>query len=258
MNTFKNKDRFIGLRLTGSQNPYTSISVLDYYDDEKRIFLSESLKDLNTKNKLDIKLIEILKNLKNEANTYIITNAPLSIPPCIVCDNKSCLGVELCENQDVVFLKNTKDNNLRPYTQRPEDVFLKHKFKNIEIQTEALGSNLAPLTARIRYINKNLNDYKFYETNINVILYCIIKDLNLPEPYLKKYKNIIVGNRIRKSIIRSIEEKDYIFMYEKDYEETERNINLFEAFILAISSFYLKKNKYILNKQMLIPDGEIF
>jgi len=258
MNNFKNKDRFIGLRLTGSKNPYTSISVLDYYDDEKKIFLSETLKDLNTKHKLDTKLIEILKSLKNENLTTVITNAPLSLPPCINCNLNICYGVDACKDASVLELKKLDASNIKPYTVRPEDIMLKQKFKNIEIQSEALGSNLAPLTARIRYISKNLSTYRFYETNINLILFNIIKDLNLPSQYILKYKNIIVGLRIRKSIIKSIEERDYIFMYDKDFEETQKNINLFEAFILAVSSFYIKKNMYTLYNKILAPNGEIF
>ena len=256
MNT--KKSRFIGLLLCGSKNPYTSMAVVDFYEGESRLFLVESLegvkhKNIHTRDKdSDEELIEKIKNLDDGSDLTIITSAPLTYPACFNCKNENCDGISVCNNIEVKYILKTYDQlkkqkkNLRkftPYTQRAVEVWLRTEFADIEAPHEALGGSMSAITARIQYIKKRLNKYTFLESYSKASLWSFLKILDLPEFYLKDYKDIIDGKRYRERFLEKLEKENHIFIYNADYEKLVKNYILFDAFILALTGYWDKIGK---------------
>ena len=247
----KDRKRFIGLKLTGAKTPNTWISVLDFFENKDRLFVVKSIR-FNKKTKfIDAQLIEVLKKTNNEFKSIIISNAPLSLPPCVTCNTK-CNGFENCLNPAVQYMFN-KDKKT-PYSQRACDVWLKTQNPNINVET--LGSNLAPITTRMHYLLKNLKGLTFFESSINASLFSILESLDLPTNYRLQYKAILIGARIRKRIIDAL--LNHIFIYINDYDDIIKNINLFDAFILSLCGYFQYKNKTNNYKKMIIPKGDLF
>lgn len=254
----KERIRIVGLKLRSGRNPYTAISVLDYFKSSNRIFLVKFFSSIKSANEYDSALIEVLNNVSSDYSTSLVSNAGLSLPPCIKCSAK-CMGIDKCKKEEIKYIRdsklkiNKKNIIFTPYTQRACDVWLKLKNLHLNICTESLGSNNASLTTRMLYISKVVKDIDFYESNIDVVLFHILKELKLPLTYLKQYKSIIVGVRVRRLILEAIEEAKYIFLYSVDVEQVVLNIDLFDAFILSICGTFLHMNKVALFDRMVLP-----
>ena len=250
------KKRFIGLMLSGGRSPNTAIAVLDYFKGHGRLFLVESFVGKKEKqaDDLDTLLVEKLRTLtdmNSEADTglssctaEIITNAPLTLPPCFGCNVQKCEGKDLCSEPETVRIMELYDElkqkrkNLKrftPYTQRLQDIWIRETVPEVMPPHEAMGSNIAQLTARMIHIRKMMPEIVFKETYPPACILRLLPSFGLSSGYLKEYRDIIDGKRVRSTLLRKMEEKTSVFIYDNDIDLLVNNIKLFDSLILAFT-----------------------
>jgi hypothetical protein len=243
----ENKKRSIGLLLSGGRSPNTAMSAVDYFEGHGRIFLIESF--LGRKNKnisdhdyvLTEKLKTTLKDLEN--SSLIVTNAPLSFPPCYSCNILPCPGKDDCtvsETRKILDLynelKKTKKNlkKFMPYTQRYCDLKLRELFPKINAPHEAMGSNLAQISSRFLHIRKIFPHLTFKEAYPQACIFRLLSPLGLNSNFLNRYKDIQRGAGHRELFLKRLEQKTGIFVYDVDMSLIIKNIHVFESLVLAV------------------------
>lgn len=230
--------------LSGGRSHKTAISVLDYFHGKGKLFLVESLSGLrgNEHPDLDMELAERIRDIASDTDCTIITNAPLTLPPCHRCVKPRCYGKPQCPDPETVFMrdvnsrlsalkKNARD--FSPYTQRAQELCIRELVPEVVPQHEAMGSNLAQISSRVLHLRKMLVEMKFRESYSKASLYRILGALDLPLYYHDRYKDDNAGARIRKRFLKVLDDEGLIFIYESDFENIVRNVNLFDALVLS-------------------------
>jgi hypothetical protein len=262
------KKRFIGLMLSGGRSPNTAICALDHFKGQGRLFLVESFvgKKERVTPDLDDMLVERLQSLIQDAqdtqrdtqdeqlthgdvrgtaaSVEIITNAPLSLPPCFKCEVYRCPGKDQCEVPETVRIMELYDElkhkrkNLKkftPYTQRVQDVWIRDAVPEVMPPHEAMGSNVAQITSRLIHLRKMMPGAVFKETYPAAGMFRLLPSLGLSSSYAKDYRDIVSGKRIRSTFIKKLEDKASVFIYDNDRDTLIESVQLFDSLILAFT-----------------------
>jgi hypothetical protein len=140
--------RFIGISLGGGKTDKTSLSVIEYYPVQRKIFLSR-----------------LFDKIKTEAEVSADLHVPLQLPRCLICTLK-CPGYEVCEEPEIQWMwkqyraqakKKSPPRLFTPYTERCVEQFLQTELEEPFHLQHALGANLAPLTARAQYLIRRMD-----------------------------------------------------------------------------------------------------
>ncbi|MFN7453275.1 MAG: DUF429 domain-containing protein [Pseudobdellovibrionaceae bacterium] len=237
----KNFHRFLGLSLSGGKADKACLAVVEYYPNQKRIFLARLYEKIKTEEFIsaDLKIHELIQQYHKQVETLAL-DVPLSLPKCMNC-NLKCPGYETCTEAEIVWMRDTfaevnKEKRPKkmftPYTQRCVDAYLGHKLEeNFEVQ-HALGSNLAPITARARFLTRRLQ-LETIEVNPKISIWRIGSELKVNKSHLKHHRNSSTGDESRKSFLQHLSEKKNVFIYQQDSKSMIENNHAFEAFICA-------------------------
>lgn len=241
----KKFQRFIGISLSGGKSDKSSLAVLDYYPDEKRLFLSRLIDRVKTEEFMsaDYKLHEMIHQFSGNVE-MIAFDVPLTLPKCISCKLK-CPGYETCSEPEMIWLRNffaevNKDKKPRklftPYTQRCSDAYLGQSLEtHFEIQ-HALGANLAPLSARAHFIRRRLTQ-DCVEVSSKVATYRLGKQMRLGTAHLKNFRSVVDGDQSRRLLLQALSDRRGLFFYDQDQKLMIESSHAFEAFICAYTAF---------------------
>lgn len=244
--------RFIGLSLSGGKSDRASVVILDYYSDQKRLFLSRLFDRIKTEESIsaDLKIHEIIENHQDQVQ-FVCVDVPLSFPKCIDC-RLQCPGFEVCDEPEMKWLRSFyQDVNKKkkpkkiftPYTQRCSDAFLVHSLEEKFEVGHALGSNLAPLTARAHFIKRRLGHLNFQEVSPQVCVYRLGLRYKVAKSKLKKTRNQVSGEETRALFLQAMLEKSGVFVYQQDLKLLIEDNHSFEAFICAFMGYLSYMNQ---------------
>jgi hypothetical protein len=157
--------RFAGVSLGGGKTDKTAVAVIDYFPDQKRVFL-RTLKDkLSGKDGATADEALYVLLTKEESDLSLIAfDVPLQLPKCFRCELR-CPGVEKCVQPEVKWMRNVHKGRAKekrpnkmftPYTERAAEIFIAHKLEEAFHPPHAMGSNAAPLTARARFLPRRI------------------------------------------------------------------------------------------------------
>ncbi len=229
--------RSIGLELSGSRNQKTSVAVLDFYPKGHRIILSELRNDLgpSVDRSGDQILIEVLRELSEERFeiTGISTTAPVSLPPFF--QDQEIYREQLSWIQEFSEKLPRSPRSFIPYLQRPVEFWLRHLAREKFQIGDALGSNLAPLTARLRYLEADLPK-PLSETFTRGNLQRILPALKLKPELSDDYNDLDRGVQTREQIVKSLcQHLPQLFVYDWDLEKLIMELHCFNAFLAALT-----------------------
>src|SRR5690349_19446228 len=93
----------MGIELGGGKSARTSVAVLDYFPEEKKIFIAELFPHVQGDKFIsgDEALLQIVNSFEVE---WIAIHAPLSLPPCIPC-KLACPGFLRCTVPAVKWMR---------------------------------------------------------------------------------------------------------------------------------------------------------
>jgi Protein of unknown function (DUF429) len=247
-------ERFAGVVLGGGKTDKTAVAVIEFYPDQKRVFL-RSLRDRITikgsgKNTgrgeitADDALCEILNDDEKDLSLIAI-DSPLQLPKCIRCTLPKCPGVETCREPEIKWLREThlkREKSKRPnkmftpYTERAVEVYISNELEEPFHPSHALGANAAPLTARANFLQRRLKTplIEFYP---KLTLWRIGTAMNMPKSHLRFHRHAVDSDESRLYILKTLIEKEIAFVYQQDLRLMVENNTAFEAFIGALTAF---------------------
>ena len=239
--------RFAGVALAGGKTDKTAVAVLEYYPDQRRIFL-RSLRDKikgDEEFSADWYLHEILSQ-EETGLTTVAFDVPLQLPSCITCVVK-CPGAERCKLPQVKWMQDVHKNRgkhkrpnklFTPYTERCAEVYISTMLEEPFHPSHALGSNAAPLTARAHFIRRRLSaKIKTIETYPKLSLWRIGRSLKVGKSYLRFHKHAVDGDEARLVFLKSLIDHQIAFIYQQDMKAMVENGAAFDAFIAALTAF---------------------
>lgn len=242
---------FLGYSLSGLKSQKTSMCRLEYFFDQKRLFLA----DLKPKvgHDKDISGDQVLLEWTlNQSDVQSLTfDTPLTLPPCFDCNCSRVLGnLSLCQKPDVIWMNQHfekmrvqfKSKEALPpiaYLQRPIDVYFKHfdeKFFDIDLP---LGSNMAPLLARTRFVLRQLSDknYPTHEINKKIVSYRLGKKWGLPESITRYLHSSANGETARAQFLKALIDKGQLFIYKQDLKILAQDFHAFNSVLSAYMGF---------------------
>lgn len=244
---------FIGIALGGGKSDKTCLAHVEYFTDQKKIFLSEIQDKIKPEGDIssDLLLHEVLMNKEAHSKTGIsgvAYNVPLTLPKCVTCKLK-CPGYEACSEDEILWMwehyrrleaRGEAKKLFTPYTERCVEQYLATELEEVFHVQQALGANVAPLTARAQYINRRLN-LNTIEVHPRMSLWRIGRSMHIQKSYLRFHKHQAGGDEARAAILKELIRRAGVFIYEQDVRLMTTNANAFDAFICALTAV-LKHN----------------
>lgn len=238
--------KFAGLTLGGGKGRKTSLSILEYYTKEKKLFLSELYQGIEESGRVsaDTQLIKKIEKHKENLN-LIAVDAPLKVPKCMRC-RLTCPGHEKCTEPEIQWMwkwykkrgKKKRPNKIfTPYTERCAEQYILSDVDGDIFPDHAFGSNRAPLAMRAMYLNRRMKGTKLIEVLPRLSLWHIGQNIGFRKSRILSYKQFTKGEDIRSDFLELWSEKELSFIYHRDFKLMVKDAFAFESFICAYTGF---------------------
>lgn len=237
--------RFAGVSLSGGKTDRTAIAVIEYYPQQKRIFLRSLREKVRGEGEVsaDTHLHTILTDVEPDLES-VAFDVPLRLPKCLRCELK-CPGVEACKVSEIKWMwehhrrraKVKRPHKLfTPYTERCAEMYIASELEEPFYPSHALGSNAAPLTARALFLARRLRVQKI-EIYPKLSIWRIGRTLRVPKSHLRFHAHSVDGDESRLAILKALVDQEIAFIYQQDMRVMVENNDAFEAFICALTAF---------------------
>jgi hypothetical protein len=257
--------RFAGVALGGGKTDKTAIAILEFYPDQRRVFLRSLREKISSSANVsaDEVLISILNDEEKDL-ALIALDVPLQLPKFIRCQLK-CPGVERCREPEVKWMREvhkSRDKHKRPnkmftpYTERAVEVYIANELEEPFHPSHAFGANAAPLTARAHFLSRRLS-VPLSEVYPKLSLWRIGCALDIPKSHLRFHKHAVDSDEARLHILRTLIDREIAFIYQQDLRLMVENNVCFEAFICALTGF-LKYREQTEKRPHLFPKDELW
>ncbi|MCJ8276134.1 MAG: DUF429 domain-containing protein [Bdellovibrionales bacterium] len=246
--------QFAGLTLGGGKGRKTSLSILEYYTKEKKLFLSELYQGIEESGRTsaDTRIVKKLDKHKKKLKLIAI-DAPLKVPKCMRC-RLTCPGHEKCTEPEIQWMwkwykkrgKAKRPNKIfTPYTERCAEQYILSEVKGDIFPDHAFGSNRAPLAMRAMYLKRRLSFGKFIEVLPRLSVWQIGQNIGFRKSRLLNYKQVAHGTDIRRDFLDCWSEKQLSFIYHRDFKLMVKDAFAFESFICAYTAFLKYKGQCV-------------
>lgn len=255
--------RFIGISLAGGKSDKACVAVLEYYPDNKKIFLSRLFEKIKSDEKIsgDLKIHELIDQ-NQDSTKFVAFDTPWRLPNCITCTLK-CPGFENCRLPHIEWMWHHQDDKLKkkrpkklftPYTQRCIEMYLQTELEETFVLHHALGSNSAPLLARASFIQRRVK-IDCVEVYPTLTLWRLGKALGVMKSHLKNHRAAFGGDEARAQFLLSLNKNDIAFIYNQDMKQMVENNHAFEAFLCGFTA-YLKFKGLTEKRPKDFPENE--
>ena len=256
--------RYLGVCLGGGKSDRTSLAVLDYYPEHKKLLLSTLFETIegDEKRSADTVLIDLVK--QNEDNLrWIAMDVALGLPQCLTCRLK-CPGVEECHQPHIEWMWNhfrrrrRENKNVRlftPYTERCVEFFAQTEMEEPFYLQSALGANMAPLTARAHFLLRRLPKNRMIEVAPEVSFWRLAHVLEVPGLRRPRQSRDFEEDELRHRFLAALLKDWPLFVYQQDIQRMTDNFYALDAFLAAITAF-LKDQGETEKRPRGFPKGE--
>lgn len=248
--------RSLGLEVTGPKNDRTSIAVLDFYPKTERLILVDleiqlSGFDDTTSDEMVVKTFD---SFIKEAPSYTGcgVHAPLTLPPLLqaaIANDEAQPFALKNKNAEIVWMielwkrLRPRPRPFVPYLERAAELYLRYMTREKFQVSEAMGANLAPISARIQFLKNHLPG-PLHEVHPRATLSRVISSLGMPKTLIRDFTDLERGIYTREQIFVQLSKKiPQLFIYEKDLELMVLNINCFNAFLCALMQHLIFKEQ---------------
>lgn len=247
--------RFVGLSLGGGKSERTSITILDYYTQQKKLVVSRLFDRLYSDGVIssDLKLYETIREY--ETNLQILAiDVPLSEPKCFRCELK-CPGYESCEEPEILWMWKQFKNDLKinknhklftPYTRRCAEMHWSKELEGSWSLGDALGANQAPLLARAKFLLRRLeevHDLKVIEVIPRLSLLRWSYKHKLLKYMVSDVRSSTKGIESREYVISKLIEELGLFVYDQDRTLYCDSLVSFDSLLAALTAFWKFQNR---------------
>lgn len=191
----------------------------------------------------DLKIHQLLQQHLGKDGAWAV-DVPMRQPFCLRCQAE-CPGFEVCKIEPIPWLwrqhkeaqaQKKTQKLFNPYLQRPCEVWVNHHFEEPLQVGPAMGSNTAPLLARSHFISRRLASTP-REVMTRASVWRIGSSLGLMKSQLRSHRHSIHGEGVRRSFVKALIERNWVFIYEQDRKILIENNHAFESFIVALTVF---------------------
>jgi len=256
--------RFLGLELAGAKNQKTSLAVLEFYPKERKIFLLDIFDHIavHEEQSGDEALLEVIRE-ESSGVAQIGVNVPLELPACITCTRKSCPLPSHCTVPSVKWMReitrkaakthtlSSRAREFTPYTQRPIELWIRHQIlsalpenSHFEID-ETLGGNRAPLSARMNFLKRQLQEFSLVEVWPKLSVALFAAKLGLHSKTVSRYRHLEYGVHSREEFLTHLARYYELFIYERDLRKLSQSLTAFDAFICAFTALLSDQNQCV-------------
>lgn len=243
--------RHAGIALGGGKTDRTALVLLDFYPNQGKLFVSKTLSKLEMEGAVtsDQALLQALSE-QGEGLESVTLDAPLSLPPCFQCQ---CGVVDFsrCSQAETQWMwrvyrerapRKRPNKMFTPYTERAAEIYIQSFLEERFYPHHVMGSNQAPLTARALYLAPRLSG-RVLEHFPPLTLWRIGRSLRLSGLRLRFYRHSSDGEEARLYFLRSLVEKDRLFIYQQDIKALVENCYLFEALLGALAGHFEQRGQ---------------
>jgi len=235
--------RFIGVSLGGGKTDKTALSVIEYYPVQKKIFLSRLFDKIQTEDEVsgDLLIHRMITQCPPPVES-ISFDVPLQLPKCMTCC-LPCPGYEECQEPEIQWMwkhwrankkKKSPPRLFTPYTERCVEQFLQTELEEPFHLQHAMGSNLAPLTARAHYIQNRLTAPTL-EVFPKLSLWRIGTALHLSKSQLRFHRHWESGHDNRQIVLNKMMDRNVAFIYDQDVKTLVESPQAFDSFICSLT-----------------------
>ncbi len=237
--------RFAGVALGGGKTDRTAVAVVEYYPEQKRVFLRSLREKIQSEEDVsaDLQLHSVLTEAEPGLE-LIAFNAPLQLPKCLRCKLK-CPGFERCKVAEIKWMwelhrvraQVKRPHKLfTPYTERCAEMYVAAALEEPFFPSHALGANAAPLSARALFLQRRIS-IPLIEVFPKLSIWRIGRDLGIAKTHLRFHKHAIDGDDSRHSILKTLIDQEIAFVYQQDLKLMIENNQALEAFVCALTAF---------------------
>ena len=236
-------NRFNGISLGGGKTDKTCVATIDYYPVQRKLFLTRLSDKIRSEGEVsaDLQLHNMITE-QTPAPESVAFDVPLKLPKCLKCC-AHCPGFEMCKEPELEWMwahyrkygaKKKPPRLFTPYTERCVEQYLLTELEEPFHLPHALGSNLAPLTARAQFITRRL-PFPCVEVFPKLSLWRIGNALNLGKSHLRFHRHWEGGQTSRQLILTKMMEKNLAFIYAEDVKTLVESPQAFDAFLCALT-----------------------
>jgi hypothetical protein len=234
--------RFIGISLGGGKTDKTCLSVIEYFPAQRKIFLSRLFDKIKTEGELsaDTQIVRLIS--QSPSVESVSFDVPLALPKCLRCTHR-CVGYEECEEPEIQWMwkhyraqakKKSPARLFTPYTERCVEQYLLTELEEPFHLQHALGSNLAPLTARAQYLIRRL-EFPTLEVFPKLSLWRIGNALHVAKSHLRYHRHWEGGQSSRQIVLSKMMDKNLAFIYDQDVKTLIESPQAFDSFLCALT-----------------------
>lgn len=235
--------RFIGISLGGGKTDKTCLSTIEYYPSQRKLFLSRLFDKVRTEGEIsaDSQVIKLITHTPPPVES-VTFDVPLQLPKCLFCPLK-CPGYEDCSEPEIEWMwkhyrsqakKKSPARLFTPYTERCVEQYLQTELEEPFHLQHALGSNLAPLTARAQYLSRRI-PFPLLEAFPKLSLWRIGNSLNIAKSHLRYHRHWEGGHTSRQIVINKMMDKNLAFIYDQDIKTLVESPQAFDSFLCALT-----------------------
>jgi hypothetical protein len=248
--------RFLGLELGGSRR--TAVVCLEFQTGDSKVFLVETRAHLHgtREETADEAVIRAVNDLGPD---LIAVDAPLTFPPCLVCDVAACPGTMGCPKPAVQWMREESERRRwgkakfpPPYTHRPADLLMRGRWQDDSPMPipaeEAFGSGRAPLTARMSYLRKHLTCKNLLEVSPRFALAGLADWYGVSTRELRRSRDVEHGAENRFTILNKIAQISlapglpHLYLYMTDVVALAKDLSSFDALLCALMGVFQELN----------------
>lgn len=235
--------RFLGVSLGGGKTDKTCLSVIEYYPVQRKIFLSRLYDKIRTEGELsaDLQLYDLIAQCPGPVES-VSFDVPLSLPLSFL-ERRGALPYEQSQEPHIQWMwkhyrnlvkKKSPPRLFTPYTERCVEQYLATELEEPFHLQHALGSNLAPLTARAQYLTRRL-EVPSLEVFPKLSLFRMGNSLNIAKSHLRYHRHWEGGQGSRQVVLNKMMEKNLAFIYDQDLKILVDSPQAFDSFICALT-----------------------
>ncbi len=236
--------RFIGIALGGGKTDKTCLSVIEYFPSQNKIFLSRLFDKIKTEGEIsaDFQIHNLISQCPSPVES-VSFDVPLTMPYCLQCVRR-CPGLEACNEPSTEWMwKNYRNKKTKgpkklftPYTERCVEQYVETELEEVFHVQHALGSNLAPLTARAQYITRRLS-LPTLEVFPKISLWRIGLSLHVLRSHLRSHRHWESGEGSRQAMLNRMMDRNLTFIYDQDVKVLTENAHAFDSFLCALTGW---------------------